>query len=353
MPRKPPRAYGGRQDSHSSGRSNSDPSSSRSDDLPVPWHRPGNISEAALPGLVIRAYGKFFDVKLRDEARLLLSTIKGTLKRDRRKTDLVAVGDRVWVVDVGEDEGQIEAIEPRTRVLARPARNTEDVEQVVLANPDQVLFVFSVREPDPHRRMLDRFLILAEYAGLPARVCINKLDLDLINPGGEPLSRSIFGDYESIYPVHYVSTQSGAGTGELRNALEGTISVIAGPSGVGKSSLLNALDPDNQRAVGIVSTATGKGRHTTTATVLYHLDQNTYVADTPGIRALAMHGVPLEALDRCFPEFRPYLGSCFYADCTHLHEPGCPVRDALKAGAFSPRRYESYAALRRGDKVEE
>jgi ribosome biogenesis GTPase len=117
--------------------------------------------------------------------------------------------------------------------------------------------------------------------------------------------------------------------------------------------LLNALDPENVRAVGEISTATGKGRHTTTATVLHHLNQSTYVADTPGIRALAMHGVPLEELDRCFPEFRPYLGNCFYPDCTHLHEPGCNVRDALDAGAFSLHRYESYAALRRGDKGDE
>jgi len=306
-----------------------------------------------LPGAVVRAYGKFFAVQLTDDARVLLSTVKGTLKRERRKTDLVAVGDRVWVVDVGEGEGQIEAVEPRRRVLARPARNTDDVEQVILANPDQVLLVFAVRNPEPHRRMLDRFLVLAEYAGLPAVIGVNKVDLDEVGPDGVPLSRMIFGDYEAVYPVHYLSARTDQGLAELRAALDGKITAVAGPSGVGKSSLLNRLDPEGRRAIAEISTATGKGRHTTTATQLYRLDPRTFIADTPGIRALAMHGVPPAELDRCYPELRPWLGQCFYADCTHLHEPGCAVRQALEEGKIPIQRYESYASLRRGDTAED
>jgi ribosome biogenesis GTPase len=223
------------------------------------------------------------------------------------------------------------------------------VEQVILANPDQALFVFAVREPEPHRRMLDRFLILAEAAGLPAMIGVNKIDLDQPSEDGRPLSRVIFGDYEAIYPVFYMSARTGEGIPQLWEALRGKVTVVAGPSGVGKSSLLNALDPTGQRKVGEISPATGKGRHTTTATQLYRIGPDTYVADTPGIRSLAMHGVPVEILDRCFPEFRPYLGTCFYPDCTHLHEPGCAIKEALEAGAISRERYESYAALRRGD----
>jgi hypothetical protein len=128
-----------------------------------------SVSPNAVPGVVTRAFGKWFNVQLDGSERSLLSTIKGTVKRERRRTDVVAVGDRVWVVDVGDDEGQIEAVEPRTRVLARLARHTDDVEQVILANPDQVLFVFAVSQPTPHRRMLDRFLVLAEYNNLPIR----------------------------------------------------------------------------------------------------------------------------------------------------------------------------------------
>ncbi len=320
----------------------------------VPFqNRPAGISRAAVPGVVIRAYGKWFDVQLRDEERVLLSTIKGTLKRERRKTDLVAVGDRVWVVDVGDDEGQIEAVEPRLRVLARPARNTEDVEQVILANPDQVMVIFAVSNPAPHRRMLDRFLVLAEFARLPAMIGVNKVDLDEIDATGLPASKAIFGDYEAVYPVHYLSAKTDHGLSELRQALSGAITAVAGPSGVGKSSLLNRLDPEGRRAIGEISTATGKGRHTTTATQLYRLDPTTFIADTPGIRALAMHGVPPEDLDHCFPELRPWLGECFYADCTHLHEPGCAVRQALEEGKIPPQRYESYASLRRGDTAED
>ncbi len=313
------------------------------------------ISPGALPGVVVRAYGKYFDVQLNDEPRVLLSTVKGSLKRERRRTDLVAVGDRVWVVDVGEGEGQIEAVEPRTRVVARLARNTQDVEQVILANPDQVLFLFAVKEPEPHRRMLDRFLVLAESAGLPAMIGVNKIDLDgpvLDNPDSTR-AEAIFGDYRAAYPVRYLSVATGAGVEALRADLEGKVTAVAGPSGAGKSSLLNALHPEGDRAVRSISAATGKGRHTTIATQLYRIAPDTFVADTPGIRALALHGVAPETLDCCFPELRPYLGECFYHDCTHLHEPGCAVRDALEAGKIAPERYESYAALRRGDQGEE
>ena len=305
-----------------------------------------------MPGVVIRAYGKFFDVELRDEERVLLATVKGTVRRERRRSDLVAVGDRVWVTDVGEGEGQIEAVEPRSRVLARRARLTEDVEQIILANPDQALFLFAVREPEPHRRMLDRFLVMAEARELPAMIGVSKLDRDVPGgPGEPPLSRQIFGDYEAVYPVFYLSTATGAGIDAVREALTGKVTAVAGPSGVGKSTLLNVLDPDRALATGTVSVATGKGRHTTTATELWRLPgtADTFVADTPGIRALALHGVAPEDLDTCFPEMRPYLGQCFYPDCTHLHEPGCAVREAVAAGVIPLARYESYAALRRGD----
>jgi ribosome biogenesis GTPase len=305
-----------------------------------------------LPGVVVRAYGKYFDVQLHDEDRILLSTVRGALKRERRRTDLVAVGDRVWVSDVGEGEGQIEAVAPRTRVLARLARQTEDVEQVILANPDQVLMLFSVREPEPHRRMLDRFLVMAESRGLPAIVGVNKMDLDVPNvAAGRSLAETIFDDYRPLYPVRFVSAATGQGLDGLRGDLAGKVTVVAGPSGVGKSSLLNVLHPEGDRAVGEISAATGKGRHTTSATQLYRIgvDPETFVADTPGIRALALHGVPPETLDGCFPEFRPYLGRCFYADCTHLHEPDCAVRESLEVGAIGRERYESYAALRRGE----
>ncbi|MGI9254286.1 MAG: ribosome small subunit-dependent GTPase A [Thermomicrobiales bacterium] len=302
----------------------------------------------------MRAYGKFFETEL-ENGFVLLSTVRGSVRRERLRTDLVAVGDRVWVTDVGEGEGQIELVEPRRSVLGRLARNTQNVEQVILANPDQALFLFSVRDPEPHPRMLDRFLVLAESRGLPAAIGVNKMDLDGPGPHGAPsLATSIFGPYERVYPVFYLCAKTGRGLDDLRVYLRGKMTAVAGPSGVGKSSLLNTLDPEGRRDIGVISGATGKGRHTTTATILRRIpgEPHTYVADTPGIRALSLLGVAPEHLDQCYPELRPFLGKCFYSDCTHLHEPGCPVREALEDGLIQRDRFESYAALRRGESVD-
>lgn len=305
-------------------------------------------------GVVVRAYGKFFDVVL-DDGTPLLCTSKGSLKRERRKTDLIAVGDEVMVVPLDDGEGQIEAVLPRRSVLSRLARHTTDTEQVILANPDQVLFIFSVRDPEPHVRMLDRFLVLAEIRHLPARIGVTKMDLDVPLSAEQPsLAHALFGVYEAVYPVHYLSVRTGEGIDDLREALAGTITAVAGPSGVGKSSLLNALDPSEHRAVGEISAATGKGRHTTIATQLRPLAgyPGTFLADTPGMRALSLRGIPSDEVDECFPELRPYLGTCFYSDCSHLHEPKCAVLAALEEGAIPRERYESYAAMRRGESLD-
>jgi ribosome biogenesis GTPase / thiamine phosphate phosphatase len=309
----------------------------------------------ALPGIVTRAFGKFFLVQLGD-GRELLATIRGSLKRRRRGTDLVAVGDRVLVSDVGEGEGRIDAVLPRTRALSRLARHTDDVEQVILANPDQALFLFALRDPEPHPRLLDRFLVMAESRELPALIGVNKIDLDADAAAGERTSaRELFRPYETLYPVFYLSAKTGEGLDLLRPALEGKITAVAGPSGAGKSRLLNALDPSRERVVGQLSAATGKGRHTTTATVLHRVPgaTETYVADTPGIRALSLQGIAADEVDRLFPEMGPFLGECRYADCAHLGEPGCAVLVAVEAGQISRDRYESYTRLRRGEPSED
>lgn len=310
---------------------------------------PGEVSthDDAVPGIVVRAHGLWYEVRLLNGPRvgdILIATMRGHLKKQRRRTDIVAVGDRVHVLELPDDEAAIVAVEPRTRALIRTARNTRDTDQVIVANPDQVMFVFAIADPEPHVRMLDRFIILAERQEIPIRIVVNKADLN--DPLSEMSIERVFGMYQGLYPLHIVSAENGQGIDDLRKALRGKTTVVAGPSGVGKSSLLNAIDPDNRREVSEVSTATGKGRHTTVGARLHEIDDETFVADTPGMRALAMHAVPSEELDHYFIEMQPYLGLCFYQDCTHVHEPNCAVKRALENGEIGAERYESYVALR-------
>jgi ribosome biogenesis GTPase / thiamine phosphate phosphatase len=320
----------------------------------LPEEHDYTIPGDAVRAIVIRAHGLWYEVKLLEGLRqhdVLIATMRGGLKRRRRRTDIVAVGDRVWVTELPDNEGTIHAVEPRTRALVRTARNTRDTEQVILANPDQALFVFSIADPEPHVRMLDRFIILAEMQEIPVGIVVNKADLD--DPSSERSIEKTFGIYHGLYPVFIVSAVTGQGLDELRGFLKGKTTAVAGPSGAGKSSILNAIDPGQRREVGAISEATGKGQHTTVGSRLYEIEDDTFVADTPGMRALAMHAIPVEYLDNYFVEFRPFLGHCFYHDCTHLHEPGCAVKEALEHGKVGRERYESYVSLRSGDEFKE
>jgi ribosome biogenesis GTPase len=304
-----------------------------------------------LSGVIVRGYGLYYDVAVDDALGaegVLRCTLRGTLKRARRGTDPAAVGDRVRATLTTPDtpagtppEGVIEEILPRGRTLSRLARGTRDVEQVIVANVDQLVAVFAIHHPEPHPRLVDRFLLIAEARGLEAVVCVNKLDLAA--PG--EVERVFAPQQAAGYPLVATSVKQEIGLDALRARLEGKISAFAGPSGVGKSSLLNAIAPARRERTAEVSQATGKGRHTTTWTTLFRIGPGAFVADTPGIRALRLWGVDLARLDRLYPEFRPYLGACYYADCRHLNEPGCAVRAALDAGAIHPERYASYGAL--------
>lgn len=308
-------------------------------------------------GIVLKAQSGFFTV--RTEAGDFVCQVRGRLKKHRRAGDLIALGDEVAISvqanGVAARTGMIESIAPRRTVLARRApsgsgrsgrRAAERArEQVIIANPDQAVFVFACAQPEPHLRALDRFLVMAEASHLPALICANKVDLV-----AREQAEALFGIYPPLgYPVIYTSTRTRVGLDELRARLRGKLSVLAGPSGVGKSSLLNAIQPGLGLQARAVSQATQKGRHTTVYSELLPLKEGGYVADTPGMRALALWDVEPEELDGCFVELRPLVAYCAFSDCTHLHEPGCAVRQAVAAGQIAASRYDSYCRLRRGE----
>lgn len=300
------------------------------------------------PGIVRRAAGGVYEVEL-EGGEVVDAVLRGRLKLEQRTGDRVVAGDRVEVKRHADGSITIESVRQRASELARraPGRGGRRA-KVIVANVDQLVVVFAAAHPEPRLRMLDRFLVLAEANELPAVVVVNKVDLV-----DEAEARARFADYETAgYPVLYTSTVDARGLDELREVLCGRTSALAGPSGVGKSSLLNALEPGLGLRTAEISEAVRKGRHTTVTAELVPLRCGGYVADTPGLREVGLWGVPLEELDLCFPEFRPYRGECrFGGSCTHIHEPGCAVRAAVEAGEVSAARYESYRALREEDET--
>lgn len=300
------------------------------------------------PGLVVKAQSGFFTVETADH-ELIICQIPGRLKKERQRSDIVAVGDRVVFSRNADGSGAIESVKERTSVLSRsrPVPNeqrslTSDREQVLVANPDQVVLVFAATQPDPSLRKLDRFLVVTEMNELPAVICVNKTDLT-----GTEEPNALFKLYEDIgYQVIYTSAVTGEGIAELQNILRGKLSVLTGSSGVGKTSLLNTVQPELGLKVKAVSEATGKGMHTTRHTELIPLDDGGYVGDTPGIRGLAIFDVEPEELDAYYREIAPLVPECQFSNCTHRNEPNCAVRAAVEAGSVSAERYDSYLRLR-------
>jgi ribosome biogenesis GTPase len=238
-------------------------------------------------------------------------------------------------------EGLIERVEPRHGVLTRASRRRE---QVLVANVDQVAVVVSLVQPDLKPHLIDRYLAAAQKGGLRPVVCLNKIDL------ADPVAlQPLVGAYAQLgIPVLLTSARTGAGIDRLRERLRGRATVFSGQSGVGKSSLLNAVQPGLGLAVRSVSEVNNKGRHTTTYAQLIKLASGGWVVDTPGVRQLELWDVRPEEVEGYFPDFRPFVPLCAFPDCTHTHEAGCAVKVAVARQQVSPRRYHSYLGLFRG-----
>lgn len=284
------------------------------------------------------------------------ASLRGRLKHDAPKQSgrsdgsgearplKLAVGDRVTLEREGAELGwSIMLIHPRTGKLARRAPGGARGERVIVANVDQVIVVFAAANPEPHPKMLDRFLVIAEANDLKARIIINKMDLST-----DAAMHEKFDDYSRAgYPVHFTSVTLRQGLEELRENIRGQTSALTGPSGVGKSSLMNALFPGLNLRTAEISESVNKGRHTTVGAFLYPLPGDEgFVADTPGLREVGLWGLRVSDVDHCFPEYRELIGTCRFADCTHLVEPGCAVIEAVNSGKVSRSRYESFSKLR-------
>ena len=293
-------------------------------------------------GVVLVREGGVYRVHTADGE--VTATLRGKLKH--RDDDRVVPGDVVELdIEVEGASATITAIRPRRSVLARRAAQGGSGggarrSQPVAANVDQVVVVASAADPEPSPRKVDRFLVIAEANGLPAVLVVNKVELD--REAAAALARRYAAADYQVLPT---SVKADEGLPALRDLLRGRHSVFTGMSGVGKSSLLNALQPGLKLRVGAISEKWRKGKHTTTAAELVPLEGLGYVVDTPGLREVATWGIDPEALGACFPDFRPYLDQCRFDNCRHLAEPGCAVRAAGAAAAFDVDRLVSYERI--------
>jgi ribosome biogenesis GTPase len=330
------------------------------------------MSETLVDGTVVENRGALFEVQV--QGRVVRCVLRGRLKHvkkgERRAAATpVAAGDRVRIALLEPGRGVIEEVLPRKTGLSRTAAGSVPLRQTLVANVDQAVIVFAAAEPRPDLFMLDRLIVAAVASALEPLIVVNKVDLSLARGewpsagwrtgdaamrsanrllvDGE-LLRAQFAVYRQWFRVLFTSAARGEGVAELREALRGRRSVVCGPSGVGKSSLLNAIAPGLNLRVGEVGDVTHKGRHTTSGVALLELPFGGWVADTAGLRQFGFWEVPPEQVGLGFPELAPYLGRCQYSNCSHRHEQGCAIREAVRSGKADARRVRSYLQLAGG-----
>ena len=282
-----------------------------------------------MQGKIVKGIAGFYYVHVA-ESGIYECKAKGAFRNQKVKP-LVGDNVRLEVLDEGQKKGNIEEILPRKNELIRPA----------VANIDQALVIFAAAKPKPNFNLLDRFLILMQYQKVPAVVCFNKQDM----VDAEEL-QLLKNTYESAgYPVMFTSAAKEEGITAIRELLKGKTTTVAGPSGVGKSSLINLLSPEAGMETGDISRKIERGKHTTRHSELFALDEDTFICDTPGFSSIYLPEMEKEELGIYFPEFVKYEPFCRFQGCAHIHEPGCGVKEALEEKKISPIRYENYKLL--------
>ncbi|MBQ6341523.1 MAG: ribosome small subunit-dependent GTPase A [Anaerolineaceae bacterium] len=303
----------------------------------------------AMEGRVLKYHSGFYHVF--HDGEQTICKIRGKLKSGRKNTDIIAIGDLVDFEILPDGSGIIESVLPRTNELIRMTTGIKiEYRQVLISNMDQVLLVFACTHPEPRLRMLDRFLVVCEKQKITPIIVVNKTDLL-----GEDKARELFKDYAPLgYRTVFVSAQTGTGIEEVHELLKDKISGLVGPSGVGKSTIINRIDPTLDLRTNEISDYNEKGRHTTVVREMFPLKDGGFVADLPGLKTLALWDIEPEELDGYFPELRDLVKDCYYSDCTHDEsEVGCAVHRAVEEGRVSRERYESYLRIRFKDEEEE
>ena len=282
-----------------------------------------------MQGKIVKGIAGFYYVHV-VESGVYECKAKGIFRKDGVKP-LVGDNVEIEILDEKDMEGNIMQILPRKNELIRPA----------VANIDQALVVFAVAKPKPHLNLLDRFLVMMESREVPVILCFNKTDI-----AADPDIAELKEIYEKCgYPLLFTSAKKEEHIQELKHVLQGKTTAIAGPSGVGKSSIINLLQSEVEMETGSISRKIERGRHTTRHSELLVLGDNSYIMDTPGFSSLYISDVDRESLKYCFPEFTPFEGKCRFNGCDHVHEPDCAVKQAVEQGVIHRSRYENYLAM--------
>jgi len=298
-----------------------------------------------LDGIVVKSTGSLITVRNHD-GTMYECILKGNFRiREIRHTNPVAIGDRVeFELPLGDSHGTVTAIKPRFNYIIRKAVKLSKVSHIIAANIDHAFLIVTLAQPATSNGFIDRFLVTAEGYHIPASLIFNKTDI--YNKALYDILDELTSIYEKAgYPCYRVSALNGEGVDKIMELMRNRVSLFSGHSGAGKSALIKALEPSLNLRIGSISEVHMKGMHTTTFAEMYELPDNTFIIDTPGIKEFGLIDFEKSEIPRCFPEMDRLFPECQYSNCSHTHEPGCAVKEALSSGKVSTLRYNSYLSI--------